>query len=95
MSAPMSSRKPCSRKGLVATAAISLSISVSGCASAPRSPAPAHAAACPPLVTYTPAQQKAIQAARQALSPDNPLNGLVVDYERMRDADRACLGAKP
>lgn len=67
---------------------------LAACATHP-APQPVALSACPPLPVYSPARQKALSDALKALDPSNPLNGMVVDYERMRDADRACLGAKP
>lgn len=48
---------------------------------------------CPPISSYTPHQQKALAAAMRGLSPDNPLNGAMADYHKLRDALRACAAS--
>lgn len=51
---------------------------------------------CLPLTSYTSAQQAALAARLGSLTSDDPLFLAVADYERMRDADRACINpAKP
>lgn len=57
------------------------------------SPQTAIKAQCLPLVAYTPAEDTAAAAAIHALSGDNPLIEYMLDYGRMRDADRACIAA--
>lgn len=51
---------------------------------------------CLPLTPYTQAQQQALANAMVAagLDDNSPIAQAIVDYERMRDEDRACL-AKP
>lgn len=50
---------------------------------------------CPPLATYTPAQQQALAAAVQALPDGSPLVSAMLDYGQLRAADRACQGVSP
>ena len=50
-----------------------------------------RAVACPPLKAYTAAEQKALATALQPLDPSGAIALAMVDYERMRAADRACL----
>lgn len=50
---------------------------------------------CLPLKAYSPADQLAIGAALSAVPDDAPLAQAMIDYEHMRDADRACLAAAP
>lgn len=66
-----------------------------GCATRPAQlppPAPVSAPVCLPLKAYTPDQQKALAAQLKTIPADSPLAQAIVDYERMRDSDRAvCL----
>ena len=53
---------------------------------------------CLPLKEYTPAQQQQLTAALAMMSmkpgPSTAiLSEIIIDYERMRDADRACMAA--
>lgn len=52
---------------------------------------PTPKAVCLPLKAYTAQEQAALAAAVAALPPGSDLIAAVLDYERMRDADRACL----
>jgi len=61
-----------------------------GCATAAPPPVVTVKVMCPPIVSYTPAHQKALAAALRALSQDNPLSGAMADYHKLRDALRAC-----
>jgi len=54
-----------------------------------------HATACPPVVTYTLAQEQALGRAVAALQPDSPMVGAMADYLALRKSARACQGAKP
>lgn len=68
-----------------------------GCATKPAQlppPAPVAAPVCLPLVTYSPAQQKALAEQLKTIPADSPLAQAVIDYGKMRDADRACLSTK-
>lgn len=51
-------------------------------------------AQCLPLKTWTPAQQLTLKSAFNQLDSESPLREAMMDYESMRDADRACQ-AKP
>lgn len=68
------------RLGLIA--AISSPLAVGQCATT--------GGGCPPLVTYSPAQQQ--QAARElrALPQGSEIGAMIVDYGKTRDAIRAC-----
>lgn len=57
--------------------------------------APSSQVHCLPLPTYSPAEQVRLAAELSTLPPGAALRRAVDDYERMRDADRACMGAKP
>jgi len=50
---------------------------------------------CLPLTNYTLAQQAALSKELKQLAPDSTVNEFIIDYERMRDADRACLSSTP
>lgn len=50
---------------------------------------------CPPVKTYTPAEQKALAAELAALPPGSALGSAIVDYGRLRDASRACAKVAP
>ena len=66
---------------------------VEGCAmTGPAKPLPAAAVtvSCPPLKSYSAADQKALAAALTALAPDSPLVGAMADYGALRAAVRAC-----
>jgi hypothetical protein len=54
--------------------------------------APMFSVACPPLTTYTPAQEADLAAALIMLDQANPLVQAMTDYGKLRAADRACLG---
>jgi hypothetical protein len=62
---------------------------LTACAGTPVAAPPA----CPPVKTYSQADQNALAAAVTALPPDNPLIGVMLDYGRLRAAARVC--AKP
>lgn len=47
-------------------------------------------AVCPPLRSYSPAQEKALGAAVAALPADSPLVAAIADYGSLRAAVRAC-----
>lgn len=51
--------------------------------------------ACPPLRTYSATEQAALAVEVAGLPAGSALLGMVMDYGRMRDADRACMAAKP
>lgn len=76
---------------MMRTACILAATLLAGCGTTPVTP-PAKAI-CVPLGNVTPAQQKAADAALQAMSPDQraALLPLLEDWIAMRDADRACL----
>lgn len=46
---------------------------------------------CPPLKTYAPADQAALGVELAKLPADSPLAAAMLDYQAMRDADRACM----
>jgi hypothetical protein len=50
---------------------------------------------CLPMRAYTAAQQMALADALASLPATSPISGVVGDYIAMRDADRACLAARP
>lgn len=56
---------------------------------------PAAKTICLPLKPYTPTEQAALAAQVAALPVGSDLIAAMIDYSHMRDADRACLGAKP
>jgi hypothetical protein len=47
---------------------------------------------CPKIRDYTAAEEQAITRAMQALPPNSPLLGAMLDYEELRDEVRACGG---
>jgi hypothetical protein len=49
---------------------------------------------CLPQATYTPAEQRAMADAVEALPEGSPLVGVVVDYGKMRAANKACLESR-
>lgn len=55
-------------------------------------PAPVITTVCPPLKTYTAAEQHALADALEQLNPANPLIGAMADYGQLRSAVRACKG---
>lgn len=64
-------------------------LSLAGCASAPG--APTITIGCPPIATYSAAQQLRVAAELTALPPeDADLALFISDYETLRDAARAC-----
>lgn len=56
---------------------------------------PAPKAICVPLKPYTAAEQAALAAQVAMLPVGSDLIAAMIDYSHMRDADRACLAAKP
>lgn len=46
---------------------------------------------CPPLVAYSPQDQKQAAAQLRALPKNSPLAAMIVDYKKTRDACRASL----
>lgn len=52
-------------------------------------------AVCPPVKAYTRAQQAALAQAMATIPDGGPLALAMLDYEQLRDAARACAGAKP
>jgi hypothetical protein len=48
---------------------------------------------CLPLKAYTPAQEAALAVQLAALPPGSELVQALIDYQVLRDADRACLAA--
>lgn len=50
---------------------------------------------CPPIKTYSAAEQKAMAGALAALPPNNPLVGAITDYGTLRAAVRACASTPP
>lgn len=52
-------------------------------------------ATCLPLAPITPADQKALAAELAKLDDGDPMVRAINDWIRMRDADRACLKARP
>lgn len=65
-----------------------LTMSISGCQTAPSS-------ACPREVDYSPEQQKKAALELQAMPRDSMIRGTFMpDYGRLRDQARACRDAK-
>jgi hypothetical protein len=64
---------------------------LAGCAHA----APVVTTTCLPLTVYGPEAQTALAAEVAALPPGSALIGAMLDLQRMRDADRACLASAP
>jgi hypothetical protein len=58
---------------------------IAGC-SLSHQPAPQ----CPHVVTYTNAQLDAIQRSINRLPPNDPLRGVLHDYENLQDDARVC-----
>lgn len=56
---------------------------------------PTPKAVCLPLKPYTAQEQARLAAAIATLEPGSDIIGAILDYQRMRDADRACPAAKP
>ena len=71
-----------------ALALMALCVALAACAGTP-----APKVTCIPLTPYTKDQQAQIADALETASP--LLVGVALDWERMRDADRACLAAQP
>lgn len=66
---------------------------LSGCTSTPTVDIQAH---CLPLVPYSPAQQSQLAAELHEVTPGHPmLAQAMLDYEALRDADRACEATPP
>ncbi len=72
----------------VLTAALALA----ACATAPVVSAPTVAVVCPPITTYTAAQETAMAQALSALPTGSPLATAMADYGKLRAAARACAG---
>ena len=64
---------------------LALGLALAGCST----PAPV-VAGCPPVKAWTLAEQQELKQALAALAPDSILRPAIYDYERMRDAARAC-----
>lgn len=62
---------------------------LAGCAT------PGTKTVCLPLTPYTPAQQTQAAAELGALPAGSVVGRMIADYGKMRDADRACVAAKP
>jgi hypothetical protein len=62
-------------------------VTLSGCAA---TVPPVVTVACPPVRSYTLAQEQQLGAAVQALPPDSPLIPAMEDYGAMRKVARAC-----
>jgi hypothetical protein len=71
-----------------------LLLSMAGCASTPKPLPVAQSPSCLPLVSYTPDFQKQAAEQLQSIPPASPVAQMVVDYGKMRAADRACLGSR-
>lgn len=69
---------------------LALSVGVAACGTVP-----AAKLTCLPLKAYTPQEQGRLAVAVAALPPGSDLIQAMLDYQRMRDADRACAAAKP
>lgn len=50
---------------------------------------------CLPVKAWTAAEQAALAAQLASVAAGSPIDLAIQDYERMRDAARACAGAKP
>lgn len=79
--------------GLAALFILLVLASLTACATQPK-PQPVAAVSCLPLKAYTPAEQKALADRLRKESPDSPLAQAMVDYGKLRDADRACLASR-
>ena len=75
------------RRAAPLAAALALSLAACG-TTAPKT-------ICLPLTPYTAEEQLALAAALGALDDGAILARAMADYAKMRDADRACLAAKP
>ena len=60
----------------------------------PPAAAPILSVECLPLKAYSQAEQAALRTQLAGLPPDSPVQLAMLDYLRMRDADRACMGAR-
>ena len=66
------------------------------CAGVPVSPPPADVRVeCPPIRTWTPAEQTALAAALSAIPEGSVVWVLERDWQSMRDAARACKKPSP
>lgn len=72
-------------------AAFFVLLSLSSCAAIPM--APDVQASCLPLKAYTAAEQAQLSTELKKLSQDSAILGVMLDYEKMRDADRACISS--
>lgn len=82
------------RPGLAVVAVAFASLALSGCATKPAPLPSVSAPVCLPLKAYDPATQKAMADQLKSLPPESPVALAMLDYLRMRDADRACLNSK-
>lgn len=57
--------------------------------------APSSQVHCLPLPTYSPSEQVQLAVELTPIPERTMVRRALEDYERMRDADRACMGAKP
>ena len=73
------------RASSLAVLLLALGLALTGCST----PAPV-VVGCPPVKAWTLAEQQALKQALAALAPDSILRPAIYDYERMRDAARAC-----
>ncbi len=69
---------------------LSAALLVASCAGPPP---PSSVLACPPLHSYSPAEQLALAQALRGLPASSPLVSAMLDYQALRDADRACQTA--
>lgn len=65
-----------------------------GCATRPAPIPPVAAPVCLPMRSYSPAEQKALADQLETLPQDSPVSRAFIDYERLRDADRACQASQ-
>lgn len=72
------------------------SVIISACATQPKpQPVPVVTVQCLPLASYSPEEQRKAAAELAALPQGSSLAKLVIDYGKLRAADRACLETPP
>lgn len=71
---------------------VALSFALLFMASCAATPVPVDVqVSCLPLRAYSPSEQAQLSKELQSQAPDSMVSTAIIDYERMRDADRACM----
>lgn len=71
---------------------LALGFALASCVAATQYPAPPPPPQCLPMATYTQAQQDAALIEYTGLPPHFVLRRFMLDYEALRDANRAACG---